>query len=306
MRGLPWTIPPKARTMNHLAKDLKFVTFEKKNGIAYITMNRPERLNAMGSQMHDELGQCYLNFKFDPEVKVAIITGKGRAFCAGHDLKEQDERHRAGDFQDDMGHGGMNPYLWAKEGFQYRWGLPDCYYRIEKPIIAAVNGICLGSGWGIFYCCDIGIASTEARIGDAEIRGGHQGTASELTIHLPPKVAMHMALSGELMDAQRALELGLVSVVVPPEQLIPTAEEIARKIMALPWDIVKAYKQTLRWTPWVDPQHEARMRSLYSTLVERGTPNKPLSTWVEGPRAFSEKRSAKYQAGTKFEQFKKG
>lgn len=300
MRGLPWDIPPGAKPLDNLCKDLRIVKYEKRDGIAFITMNRPERLNAMGEQMHDELGQCWLNFKYDPSVRVAIITGTGRGFCAGHDLKEQDERHQAGDYDNDMGHAFMSEFWWGLDGPQQRWGLPDAYYRIEKPIIAAVNGIALGSGWGLIYASDIAIGSTEARIGDAEIRAGHLGEPLEFALHLPKKVAMGMALSGELLSAQRAYELGLLYQVVPPDQLMTTAEALAKKILALPWQIVKAYKEYITRGAWMQPEYASYFRTLLGRAHEYDE-----ESWTEGPRAFVEKRKANYQPGSTFTEFQK-
>ena len=190
------------------------VLYEIKEGIAYITLNRPEKLNAINPEMRQMLWDSFQDVKNNPEVRCAIVTGKGRAFSTGHDL---------------VAMAGAR----ANEGPS----TGDLYVvqaNIWKPIIAAINGICLAQGCGIALGSDIRVASTEAQFGWPQAKRGLSSVSGPALLSqvVPRNIAFEFLFTGEFVDAQRALELMLVNHVVPPDDVMPKAEELAHKITA--------------------------------------------------------------------------
>ena len=190
------------------------VLYEIKAGVAYITLNRPEKLNAINPEMRLLLWDAFQDVKDNSEVRCAIVTGQGRAFSTGHDLvamanARANEGHSTGD-------------LYVVQA------------NIWKPIIAAINGICLAQGCGIALGSDIRVASTEAQFGWPQAKRGISSVSGPALLCqvVPRNIAFEFLFTGEFVDANRALELMLVNHVVPPEQVMPRAEEIAGKIIA--------------------------------------------------------------------------
>jgi enoyl-CoA hydratase/carnithine racemase len=192
--------------------------YEKKDAIASVTLNRPEALNVYNIQMRDDLYEVLSAIKDDDEVRVGIFKGAGeRAFCAGADLSE---------------------FLTAPPPTEARrirferdvWGL---FLGIPQPLIAAVHGYVLGSGIEIALCCDIRIASQDARFGLPEVGLGiipAAGATQTLPRTIGRARALEMLLTNRWIDAEEALQVGLVNKIVPSEKLIETAEEMAGKI----------------------------------------------------------------------------
>jgi enoyl-CoA hydratase/carnithine racemase len=200
--------------------DLKFVKYEKRNHIAYITFNRPERMNAMHPPTSVEMDGVWDDFVADKSSWVAIVTGAGdKGFSAGNDLRWQAENRAQ-----------LGEALRAKGGFA---GI-TARFDIYKPIIAAVNGFALGGGFEIALACDIIIAAEHARFGLPEPRVGLMAAAGgvhRLPRHIPLKIAMGMMLTGKHITAADALRFGIANEVVPLKDLIPTAEKWAAEIM---------------------------------------------------------------------------
>ena len=192
----------------------KEVIYEIKEGIAYITLNRPEKLNAINPEMRALLWDAFQDVKSNPEVRCAIVTGAGRAFSTGHDLVAM-ANARANE-------GPSTGDLYVVQS------------NIWKPIIAAINGLCLAQGCGIALGSDIRIASTEARFGWPQAKRGISSVSGPALLSqvVPRNVAFEFLFTGEFVDAQRALELMLVNYVVPSNEVIPRAEEMAHKITA--------------------------------------------------------------------------
>jgi enoyl-CoA hydratase/carnithine racemase len=189
---------------------------ERKDHIVQITINRPEVLNAMDPETYEEIGKALVMIENDPEVRVGIITGAGdRAFSAGADIKRMH-----GDREREM---AWAP--WRPDRFDF--GLAT-----SKPMIAAINGYALAGGLELALLCDIRIAASHAQFGTPEVKWNllHGYGALRLPQIIPLSYAMEMLLTGEFIDAQTALRLGLVSRVVPAEELLPTAYAIAEKI----------------------------------------------------------------------------
>ncbi len=192
----------------------KEVLYEIREGIAYITLNRPEKLNAIDPPMRQLLWDAFQDVKNNPEVRCALVTGNGRAFSTGHDLVAMASAR-------------------ANEGPS----TGDLYVvqsNIWKPIIAAINGICLAQGCGIALGSDIRVASSEAQFGWPQAKRGISSVSGPALLSqvVPRNIAFEFLFTGDFVDAQKALELMLVNYVVPPEEVLPKAEELARKIIA--------------------------------------------------------------------------
>ena len=213
--------------------DFETVIYEKNDDIAYITLNRPQVLNVYNVRMRDELYQVLGAIKDDPTVLVAILKGNGdKAFCAGADLSE---------FLTAPSPTAARQVRWERDV----WGL---FLSIPQPVIAALHGYVLGSGIEMALCCDIRIASEEAQFSLPEVGLGIIPAAGA-TQTLPRVVgrsrALEMMLIGDRLDAKRALDIGLVNRVVPRNELLSTAENIARKIASLDFSAVQSAKQAV-------------------------------------------------------------
>ena len=190
------------------------VIYEIKEGIAYITLNRPEKLHAIDPPMRQQLWDAFQDVDKNPDVRCAIVTGAGRAFSTGHDLVA-------------MAAGGAN------EGPS----TGDLYVvqsNIWKPIISAINGICLAQGCGIALGSDIRIASSKAEFGWPQAKRGIASVSGPALLSqvVPRNIAFEFLFTGDFVDAHKALELMLVNYVVEPDQVMAKSEEIAQKITA--------------------------------------------------------------------------
>ncbi len=197
--------------------------YEKKQRIGYVTLNRPTILNAQSPEMFDELAQMFGDIKGDPEVGVVILTGAGdRAFSAGADIN----------FLKTLAQ--MTP-MDAKAFVEKNRRAFGAIEHLGKPVIAAVNGYALGGGCELAMACHIRIASENARFGQPEINLGlfpGAGGTQRLPRLVGRSLALEMMLTGEAISAQEAHRLGLVNKVVPPAELMPTAEKLAQQILA--------------------------------------------------------------------------
>lgn len=217
---------------------MSVVEYRKNDRIAYIAMNRPDALNALNDELNDELWRVWEDFNRDDAVDVAIITGNGRAFCAGADLKSWIPRWETANMLDvrknaARGIGG---------------GITRGQHRIYKPVIAAVNGHAIGGGFEIALACDIRVASTKAVFGSFEVRIGlHQGDGGlvRLVNIAGMATALEVALTGRPIPAEEAYRMGLVNAVVEPEELMEKAEGYARMILGNSQQAVRSAKETV-------------------------------------------------------------
>lgn len=196
------------------------IKYEVKNGIAYVTVNRPESLNALNIQVLDELYKAFEAFEENHDADVAILTGEGRAFVAGADIIAMSTMSTME---------GRNIGIKGHKLMNYM-------ESIEKPIIAAINGFALGGGNELAMACDIRIASTKAVFGQPEVGLGiipGFGGTQRLPRLVGRGMAKYMIYTGEQIKADEAFRIGLVEKVVEPEELIPTAEKIAKKISSM-------------------------------------------------------------------------
>jgi E-phenylitaconyl-CoA hydratase len=195
------------------------VRYELEDHVAVITYNRPDALNAINADMRADLNRAFARFRDDEDAWVAIVTGAGRAFCVGADMKHG--QGAAGDFPGTF---------WEKptlNSFESGW-------EIFKPVIAAVNGYCLGYGLTLVSWCDFVIASEHATFGFPEVKLGVPTIVG--AIRFPARLgwqhAMELLLTGDRIDAERAREIGLAGWVVPHENLMPEARRLADRLVA--------------------------------------------------------------------------
>lgn len=220
--------------------ELGAIRYETEAGVATITLNRPQQLNAVGGTMAEELQQTLEEANSADEVRVLIVTGAGKGFCSGADVT------------------GLGP-LGSRDDSAWRLSAKSPaaggirsfvvpFYNFEKPIIAAVNGVAAGGGFSIALACDIRIASERARFSQIFIKRGLVPDTGS-TYFLPRVVGMpkacEMVFTGEILDAEEAKNCGIVSRVVPHDRLMPTAKELATRIAAMPPLTMKLAKRAL-------------------------------------------------------------
>ena len=253
------------------------VLYEVEGRIARITLNRPEVLNALNRQMIEDLRQTVLRFNDDDEAWVAVVTGAGRAFCAGRDLKERAEDNASGR----QPRAGESMYGDSLSMWPTTW----------KPMIAAVNGYALAGGWAVAQMCDLRIASEDARLGITEPRVGLMAPfAVQLNRLIPEAAVMELVLTAEPLPARRVLEMGFLNRVVPPERLMDDALELARTILKNAPLSLRSFKELVnRSREFSESEAALLTKEAYDRLL--------LSKDArEGPRAFAEKRDPVWNA----------
>jgi enoyl-CoA hydratase/carnithine racemase len=250
------------------------VIYAKRGRVAYVTLNRPARLNALDSHSHAELIDVFDDFAADPDAWVAIVTGAGeRAFCAGNDLKATAAASA-------NGRPRVSP--------ESRFGAITKGYSCPKPLIAAVNGVAAGGGFEIALACDIVIAADTARFGLPEPRVGliaGAGGIHRLARQIPLKQAMGMLLTGRLVDAREGHRLGFVNEVVPAAQLMSAAERWAAEILECSPLLVQLTKEAV--ADGLGVSVEEAMARDWDERIPRLLAS---HDYVEGPKAFAEKR----------------
>ena len=252
------------------------VLYDQQDQVVVITLNRPDSLNAINRQLRRELGEAILRFDHDEDARVAIITGAGRAFSSGRDLKERAEDNAAG--IQARAADSMSPersYMWPQT-----W----------KPLVAAINGYALAGGWSIAQMCDIRLAADGARMGITESRIGLLAPfASILPKLFPMATVMELVLTGEPITAQRAYEIGFVNKVVPGEKLMEEATAVAQQIAANAPLSVQSFKElAYRGLDMSAQAITSLTYHMYDSLLLSDDAQ-------EGPRAFAEKRKPQWK-----------
>jgi enoyl-CoA hydratase len=242
------------------------------DGIAVITLNRPETRNALSKEIREGLFAAWERFEHDSNLRVAILTGAGeKAFCAGGDLKEMTERQLAVPPRD------MFP-------------VPGDNIEISKPTIAAVNGVAFAGGWMIAQACDLCVASTRAQFAITEVKVGRSSPWAAPLIHMiPQRIMMEIILTGKPIAAQRAYEIGLVNRLAEPEALLENALTLAAEILDGAPLSVRAGRETVMLATEMGRSaalRAARHASEYCYMSGDAQ---------EGPRAFAEKRRPQWR-----------
>ncbi len=244
------------------------VNYEKKSPTAWITINRPQVMNACDPPTTDYIYECEQDFDKDPTLKVLVLTGAGeRAFCTGMDLKAAAARIASGGPVSNV----VPPYM-----------------KTGKVTIAAVNGYAVAGGLERALACDIRIASENARFGCFEIRRGLPNPPDPLIRLIGFGPALHMLLSGDLIDAQEALRIGLVTKVVPAQELVPTVEELAARMGEYPMEVLVATKKAA----FAGRDMTAEQSHQYARALSAPLRDSDISR--EGVTAFAERRKANY------------
>lgn len=255
--------------------------YDVRDGIATLTLNRPERLNALGGTLREELGDALGRACADEGVRVVVLTGAGKGFCAGGDVKAMHEAREQS---------RTRPLLEKVAPFRDRVVL--MMRDAPKPLIAAVNGAAAGAGMNLALACDIRIASTTAKFSQAFVRRGlHPDWGG--TYFLPRVVGMAKAceliFTGAVIDAEEALRLGIVTAVHPPERLMEATCELAARIAAGPPIAIRLARRAL----YHNQDADLRAALEFETFAQ----NVCIETEdaAEGIRAFVEKRDPKFQ-----------
>jgi enoyl-CoA hydratase/carnithine racemase len=224
---------------------MRYVNYEKKDGLAIIKLNRPERANALSDEVVADFAEASRLFAEDPEVRVGILTGSGRFFCTGMDLKQWAE---TGD-----------PFIHP----DFKTALhPD---TVSKPVIGAINGWAVAGGMVMaLQKCDLLVMAEEAKMAMYEIkRGTPAGARFRVTLSLPPAAAAEIVFGFDI-SAQRALEMGLVNRVVPRKTLMDTAVEMARHLLSLPAQTLATAKELIQKTT---PAPSAEFEEYYQQKI---------------------------------------
>lgn len=260
--------------------------YEKKNGIAYLTLNRPEAHNALDPETLIELLQAWEDYRDDDAMRCAIITGSGdKTFCSGADLGKLIPLFT----------GARQPETDADKAIAKDPSLAQKAmlrdFELYKPVISAINGTAIAGGMELLYYTDIRIAAEGIQMGLREVRWGIvplSGSTVRLPRQLPYAKAMEVMLTGELMDVEEAYRYGFINKIVPQEQVLAEAERYAGIIAKNGPLAVRAVKQSVlacSGRPLVDG---------LKTEIEIGGPVFLSQDAVEGPKAFKEKREPKF------------
>ena len=259
----------------------KCLLYEVHERIATLTLNRPDRLNALGDTLREDLFDAVTRATVDPEVRVVVITGAGRGFCSGGDVKSMQERQ-------DSGTTAQALERFAPLRDRTILAMRDC----PKPIIAAVNGAAAGAGMNLALACDMRIASTAAKFSQAFVRRG-LGPDWGGSYFLPRVVgsakAFELLFTGDAIDAAEAHRLGLVNAVVEPEALMPETYKLAAKMAAGAPIAIQLSKRAVQHNENAD----LRAALEFETFIQGVA--RETDDYKEGVRAFIEKRAPQFK-----------
>jgi 2-(1,2-epoxy-1,2-dihydrophenyl)acetyl-CoA isomerase len=266
--------PPQPAHANSLVLD------KRENGVATVTLNRPDKLNALNKDLAVALNETLLSISTDKHIAVVVITGAGRAFCAGGDLTVIGKGHQENDMAD------LEPLLRAGMGSVLK------IRTMRQPVIAAVNGPAAGAGMNIALAADIRIAADSASFGENFVNVGlfpDYGGTFFLPELVGPAKAAEFFYTGEMIDAKTALQLGIVNRIVPAAELAQAAQAFARKLADGPHLAIQGVKHVL-----FGEKRDALVKAL-DQEVEQQMKCFQSKDCGEGIRAFLEKRKPKFE-----------
>jgi enoyl-CoA hydratase len=255
--------------------------FERDGHVAIVTLNRPEKKNALSGEMLVRMYDAWLEIDRNPEIRVAIVTGAGGNFCSGADLKAMAAGHPEDEYTKRF---AQDPDL--------HWKALLRHFVPGKPLIAAVEGYAVAGGTEILQALDIRVAGQSAQFGVAEVRRGLfplGGSTVRLSRQIPYTVAAELLLTGRFMPAEEALRVGLIGHVVPDGQALDKAREIAAQIAENGPLAVQAVLKSLRAT------REMPEKVGLAYELEIGSPIFLTEDAMEGPKAFAEKRKPQFK-----------
>lgn len=240
------------------------VTYKRDGMVAVITMNKPDRMNRLDAELVDGLHDRWVQFMADDAARVAVLAGNGKAFSAGADLK------------------AVPHHLYH--------GIPGIGYPVDKPVVAAVQGWCIGGGMVLTTMVDIMVVAEDAKFSYPEVKIAFSGgLISNLVTRIPHKIAMELLLVGDTIDAKRAYEVGYANKIVPLDQLMPTAMDYAKRIAdtaPMPSRMLKRFAaETL-------PKGPTEIAGIARSQVDAINRS---DDWIEGRAAFGEKRPPKFK-----------
>lgn len=256
--------------------DYRTIKIERRGRILYLIMNRPATLNAVDALMHTELARVFRDANDDAESDIVVLTGAGRAFCAGADLAELSSLETGAEFR-----------TWI-HGFS---DVLDRLVRCPKPSVAAVDGVAFGGGFELVLACDLRVVSTRARLGLPEVKLGllpGGGGTQRVARQVPGAVAKHLLMTGDPLEAEDALRLGLVNAVVDPGEALDAAKTLAASLANGPAAALALAKQlvhdglTMPLGPAIALERES-VAHLFDSADAR-----------EGVQAFLEKRAPQF------------
>jgi enoyl-CoA hydratase len=254
--------------------------YDVSDGIATVTLNRPERMNALNPELMQAIQEAFIRFREDGDARVAILTGAGdRAFSAGADLRAFDDRAQTGaatiSEQPQIGLSAPNFQLGSLE--------------VWKPVIAAINGWCLAGGAELALSCDLRVMADDAMIGFPEAKRGMGAKVATIRLPrlVPPAIAMEMLFTGENMPAQEAHRIGLVNRIVPRDQVMATARELAGRIAENAPVTVRFQKENI--------YRGLEMPLQMAMSIKMGPDPYASEDRKEGARAFVEKRRPNWE-----------
>lgn len=250
------------------------VEYEIRDRVGYVTLNRPDKLNAIDVEMRDELWRIMHDVNDNSDVWIAVVTGNGRAFSVGHDLVSMSGR--SDDLYDDE--------ISTEDLYVYQT-------QIFKPIIASINGFCLAQGGGIALSSDIRIASDRAQFGWPQAKRGIGSVSGPcmLAHRVPLNFALEFLFTGDMISADRALELGIVNQVVPHDELGPATEAYVQKLMANAPLAMRAIKEVAVRGLSMRLEDRVRLAGIVNRRLQR------TEDAEEGLKAFAEKRTPAFK-----------
>jgi len=246
---------------------LSLLAYEKKGTIAYVTLNRPDKMNALNTELIQELSKAWIDFRDDDSLWVAILTGAGKAFCVGADYQS------------------INDPAFTTSPIE-----SPAYHEIWKPVICAINGSALGRGLGLALGCDIKIMADTAELGCPEAKFGTIARVDIFEPYLPRAIAEEMLITGDSIGAQRAYEVAIVNKVAPKGELISAATAIAQRICENAPLAVRGIKEMLIKNRDLPPTEVDNLFEAVKARVRRSEDR------MEGINAFKEKRKPRWQA----------
>jgi len=257
------------------------ITVERDGGVATVTLNRPDKLNALTAVMSDELIDAFTRAREDSDIRAVVVTGAGRGFCAGQDLSEFEAAYRSGQRPDIREH------------------LARSYHRLiplvvetRKPVIAAVNGVAAGAGVSLAAACDLRIASEDARFTQAFVKIGlvpDSGGTWLLPRVIGHARALELSMTGDVIDAAAALELGLVNRVIPTSGFDEEVAAYAARLSAMPTAAIGETKELLREALGL------RLEDALEREAEAQGRMGQTDDHLEGVMAFAEKREPRFR-----------